>query len=67
MTVSGGFPTVSPSYEVIEPGVRAFLDSRPSKPVVARVTLVQEIGDIASTLHHLLDMGFSEWRWDLHR
>ncbi len=54
------FPDNSPSYDIIEPKVRAFLDSRPPKPVVARVTLVKDIEDIESTLYHLLDLGFTE-------
>jgi uncharacterized protein len=54
------FPDGSPSYGVILPKVKKFLNSDRPKPVVARVTLAKEVNNISKTLYHLLNLGFSE-------
>ncbi|NDY70901.1 hypothetical protein DO021_05585 [Desulfobacter hydrogenophilus] len=54
------FPDGSPSYDVILPGVKKLLGAGMTKPVVARVTLAKEVGDIYQSLTHLLDLGFAE-------
>ena len=54
------FPDGSPSYDVILPGVKKLLGASMTKPVVARVTLAKEVGDIHQSLTHLLDLGFAE-------
>jgi uncharacterized protein len=54
------FPDGSPSYDVILPGVKKLLGAGMTKPVVARVTLAKEVGNIHQSLTHLLDLGFAE-------
>ncbi len=54
------FPDGSPSYNVILPKLKKFLDKENPKPVVARVTLAKDSNNISKTLFHLLDLGFSE-------
>lgn len=54
------FPDGSPSYRAILPGLEKLLGKRDRKPVVARVTLARDVGDLSASLFHLLDLGFSE-------
>lgn len=54
------FPDGSPSYRAILPGLQKLLGKKERKPVVARVTLARDVGDLSASLFHLLDLGFSE-------
>lgn len=54
------YPGGVPSYRAILPGIKKLLNQKNQKPVVARVTLAAETGNIAQTCHHLLDLGFAE-------
>ncbi|MEW6439381.1 MAG: radical SAM protein [bacterium] len=54
------FPDGSPSYRVILPKVKRLIEKATTRPVVARVTLVKEAGDLSRTLDHLLGIGFIE-------
>lgn len=49
----------SPSYHVIRPRVLHLIRSL-GKPVPARVTLVENAGNVVAILDHLLGMGFAE-------
>lgn len=54
------FPDGSPSFAIIKPGIRRLLDAAGGKPVVARVTVAGNPGDVPASLDYLLDMGFAE-------
>lgn len=54
------FPDGRPTYEVILPKIRRLLDHAHGKPVVARVTLANNFGDVGEILKDLLNLGFSE-------
>ncbi|WP_419656166.1 QhpX: predicted quinohemoprotein amine dehydrogenase, putative activating subunit [Desulfosarcina variabilis str. Montpellier] len=54
------FPDGSPSFAIIEPGIRRLIDATHGKPVVARVTVAGNPGDLTASLDYLLDMGFAE-------
>jgi uncharacterized protein len=54
------FPDGSPSFEVIKPGILRLLDADSGKPVVARVTVAGDPGDVPASLDYLLDLGFAE-------
>jgi len=54
------FPDGTPSYQVILPGIRNLLRLAQEKPVVARVTVAGDSGDVPEILDHLLGLGFSE-------
>ena len=54
------FPDGSPSFAIIQPGIRRLLDAAGCKPVVARVTVAGNPGDVPASLNYLLDMGFAE-------
>ena len=54
------FPDGSPSFAIILPGIRRLLDAAGCKPVVARVTVAGNPGDVPASLNYLLDMGFAE-------
>ncbi len=54
------FPDGTPSFSIIEPGLRRLLNANGGKPVVARVTVAGEPGDVPASLDYLLDVGFAE-------
>ena len=54
------FPDGSPSFSIIKPGLRRLLDAKHCKPVVARVTVAGDPGDVPASLDYLLDLGFAE-------
>ncbi|MDM8523201.1 radical SAM protein [Desulfococcaceae bacterium HSG8] len=54
------FPDGTPSYQVILPRIKNLLRLEREKPVVARVTVAGDSGDVPEILDHLLDLGFSE-------
>ena len=54
------FPDGSPSFAVIEPGLRRLLETSNDKPVVARVTVAGDPDDVPASLDYLLDLGFAE-------
>ena len=54
------FPDGSPSSGVVLPGVKRLLNADGCKPVVARVTVAGDAGDVPASLDYLLDLGFSE-------
>ncbi len=54
------FPDGSPSFSTIEPGLRRLLDADNGKPVVARVTVADDPGNVPASLDYLLDLGFAE-------
>lgn len=54
------FPDSSPSYRVILPKLKRLVEKARKRPVVARVTLVKEPGELSKTLDHLLGLGFVE-------
>jgi uncharacterized protein len=54
------FPDGSPSFEVIMPGVKRLLNANGGKPVVARVTVASDPGNVPASLDYLLDLGFAE-------
>ena len=49
-----------PSYEVILPKVRHLIEHARRRPVVARVTVVDEPSRVPPMLDHLLSLGFAE-------
>ena len=54
------FPDGSPSFAIMEPGLRRLLHAKDGKPVVARVTVAGDPGDVPASLDYLLDLGFAE-------
>ena len=54
------FPDGTPSYKVILPKIRKLLGAVREKPVVARVTVAKDAGNVPEILDHLLGLGFSE-------
>ena len=54
------FPDGSPSLAVILPGIKRLLSAGGGKPVVARVTVAGDPGDVPASLDYLLDLGFAE-------
>jgi uncharacterized protein len=49
-----------PSYQVVFPKIKGFLQQMSKMPVAARVTVTEDTADIQKTLKHLLGMGFAE-------
>ena len=54
------YPDGTPSYEVIVSNTRGLLEGTLHRPVVARVTVAKNSGDLTLVLHQLLKLGFAE-------
>lgn len=55
------FNNGKPSYDVIEPKIRALLAAHKTRPIAARVTLTAQVTDVVRIYRHLTqDLGFHE-------
>ncbi len=54
------FPDGRPSFAAIKPGIKRLIGAGGGKPVVARVTVAGDPGDVPASLDFLLDLGFAE-------
>ncbi len=54
------FPDGSPSFAVVEPGIRRLVAAGGGRPVAARVTVAGDPDRVPECLDHLLALGFAE-------